>query len=108
MEIKNYMEMHVFRFYLTYLKKIIAYQESYEFVRDYSQRKSYPIIEIINHGFKIINLMNSVLESQEIFNKMGRYYLGFRELFNMFIMILRDVDFYNMYIKKTIKKFLKK
>ena len=35
------MEVKVVGFYLRYLKKIIAYQESYEFVRDYSWKKHY-------------------------------------------------------------------
>jgi hypothetical protein len=31
-------------------------------------------MEQINHGFHIINLVNFILQSQEGFNKMGRYY----------------------------------
>ena len=50
--------------------------------------------------------MNFIIESQEMFNKMGRYYHHFNEIFNMFLMFLQDIEYFNHYIKKTIKKLL--
>lgn len=100
------MSTNIIGFYLIYLKKICANQESYLFVRDYSTKKMIKNIELISHGFKIINLMNYILESQETFNKMGRYYIDHHEIFNMFIILLYDLDYFNLYIKKTVKKMV--
>ena len=58
---KTYMITEVIGFYVMYLKKICVNNESYLFVRDWNSRKNIDNVELITHGFKIINFMNFIL-----------------------------------------------
>ena len=60
---------------------------------------NFNIMEIINNGFVILNLVNYILLSQYTFNKMGRYYIDHKEILNLFVMYLNDIIVYNDYIK---------
>lgn len=71
-------------------------------------RTDFNVIELINHGFVILNLCNYILQSQYTFNKMGRYYLEYNEIINLFIMYLNDLIVYNSYIKELSKLAVKK
>ena len=61
---------------------------------------------MVSHGFKIVNMMNFILQSQEMFNKMGRYHSDFNEIINMYLQFLQDLDYYNIFMKKSIKILL--
>lgn len=64
-------------------------------------------IEMVSHGFRIINLMNFILQSQEMFNKMGRYHITHNEILNMYLELLQDLDYFNIFLKKSIKILIK-
>ena len=50
--------------------------------------------------------MNYILQSQEMFNKMGRYHFDHNEIINMYLQLLQDLDYFNLFIKKSIKILL--
>lgn len=106
LQVVHFMKYHVVEFYLSYLKKICMHQDSYLFVKKYKMTHQDGTLILISEGFKIINLMTYVLKSQDTFNKLGRYYIHFQEAFNTFLMLLHDLDLYNMYIKRTVKKVM--
>lgn len=69
-------------FYCQYLKKLLININTFRFAEafvsgDRDDRK-YPDdsgpTAMIDRGFMILNLCNYILQSQQIFNKMGRYY----------------------------------
>ena len=62
----------------------------------------------INNGFEILNLINFILQSQESFNKMGRYYIEQDEILNLFVMYLDDLTIYNDYTKRLAKVITRK
>ena len=65
------------------------------------------LVTIINHGFTILNLVNYILQSQYTFNKMGRYYIEYNEILNLFVMYLKDLTVYNQFIKDLSKASLR-
>ena len=92
-----------------YLKKICTNCDSYNFVRKfcYSQHcQSHEKITVVAHGFKILNLMNFILQSQEMFNKMGRYHLDHCEILNMYLQMLQDLDYFNRFIKNSVNSLI--
>lgn len=76
--------------------------ESVLFIEEYnnSLKSETPnVIELLNIGFIILNLVNYILRSQYTFNKMGRYYIDHKEILGLFTMYLSDIISYNDYIK---------
>lgn len=69
------------------------------FVKEYIDPKNYhkaeSKIKIIEHGFKILNVCNYMLVSQEMFNKMGRYHINYHEILNLFLQLIKDLNIYN-------------
>jgi hypothetical protein len=86
--------------------------ETFQFAKKYpslsnEEQGKTNIIEIINHGFIVLNLVNYILRSQYTFNKMGRYYLEHKELLGVFIKYLQDLLVYNTFIKTVTSLSLK-
>lgn len=48
-----------------------------------------------------------MFQSQDLFNKMGRYHLSYNEILNMFMQLLKDLNHFNVYIKKSVGKVMK-
>lgn len=96
---EDFMQLSVISFYCFYLKKLINSMDTFNFAKDY-KKTTEDIIEAINHGFVVLNLVNYILKSQQTFNKMGRYYLNHKELLSLFIKYLEDLLVYNTFIKK--------
>ena len=65
------------------------------------------VMEVISHGFIVLNLINYILESQGTFNKMGRYFPEREEMLNVFIMYINDLIVYNMFVKNIVELSLK-
>ena len=65
------------------------------------------MMEMVGHGFKILNISNYILVSQEMFNKMGRYHPNYYEIINLYMELLKDMNFYNSYIRKTVQTISK-
>jgi hypothetical protein len=63
-------------------------------------------VELINKAFVILNMMNFILQMQNIFNKMGRYYSEHEEMLNLFLVLLQDMTIYNDFIKKVTNSCL--
>jgi hypothetical protein len=85
--------------------------ETYQFAKKYpsldKEAQKHSIIEVINHGFIVLNLVNYILMSQYTFNKMGRYYVEHKELLAVFIKYLQDLLVYNTFIKSVTSLSLK-
>ena len=65
------------------------------------------MMEMVGHGFKILNISNYILVSQEMFNKMGRSHPNYYEIINLYMELLKDMNFYNSYIRKTVQTISK-
>lgn len=108
---EGYLQTNIISFYCFYLKKMIINFETYQFAKKYpslsNQEQKNNIIQVINHGFIVLNLVNYILRSQYTFNKMGRYYLEHKELLGVFIKYLQDLLVYNTFIKTVTNLSLK-
>lgn len=86
-------------FYLTYLKKICAKKSTYTLVKSANTipnlLKSYSIIELINHAFKVLNLGTYLLTSQLTFIRTGRYYADYQEISSLYLQIVQDLNSFN-------------
>lgn len=112
------MRAHAINFYLVYLKKMCMHRESYSFVKRFAKKemeteytyrnelKHEENLEIVNHGFKILNLCNYILQSQEMFNKMGRYHIEHEEILSMYMQLLDDLNHFNNYVKLSVRVIL--
>ena len=107
---KEFMQQNIVSFYSFYLKKLALNMETFLFAKTWTAKfKANPhdkeitenFIEIINHGFVIVNLVNYILRSQQTFNKMGRYYIDHKELLSLFMKYLEDLLIYNAFIKSV-------
>lgn len=65
-------------------------------------------IELINHGFTILNLGNCILNMQDAINKMGRYHGDFNEIKSIFLVLAKDLDSYNNYIKRSLAVIIRR
>jgi hypothetical protein len=79
--------------------------KSYEFGCNFSPLNNIgekEVVEVINNGFIVLNLINYILNSQSTFNKMGRYFPEREEMLNVFIMYIHDLIVYNKFIKNIV------
>jgi hypothetical protein len=60
----------------------------------------------VNHGFRVLNLINSIMQMQEMLNKMGRYYISHEEILNVYIQLLEDMGIFNIYLKTSVKEIM--
>ena len=109
---EEWMRRNIVSFYCQYLKKLMLSIETYRFAEEWNKRggkvgKEDDLVTIINHGFTILNLVNYILQSQYTFNKMGRYYIEYNEILNLFVMYLKDLTVYNQFIKDLSKASLR-
>jgi hypothetical protein len=55
-----------------------------------------------------LNLINYAIQSQEMFNKMGRYYIKYEEVLNMYMQLLEDIEMFNSFLKISAKEIIEK
>jgi len=75
---EHYIKKHIIGSYCQYLKKYLTCFETYSFSENYVRgfiSADHNLIELINEGFAIMNLIGYILQTQESFNKFGRYYI---------------------------------
>lgn len=48
------------------------------------------------------------MQSQEMFNKMGRYYVEYEEILNMYMQILEDIEIFNAYLKGSVREIIER
>lgn len=65
-------------------------------------------MELINHGFKILNLGTYLLTSQRTFLQTGRYYRNYQEILSLYLQLVQDLNNFNEFIKKLVSYFLSK
>lgn len=73
----EFIEKKIISVYSFYLKKLVLNIKTHQYACNFSPSDKIAekeVIEVINNGFIVLNLINYILNSQGTFNKMGRYF----------------------------------
>lgn len=93
------------------MKKIFQNKDDYQYIFKNKEEifsKECSIIELTDRGFKIMNLANYLLQSQSLFNKMGRYHIKNNEMIIIFLEILYDLTAFNSFFRNSVQFMLNK